>query len=172
MLRNSHAARGRCANNDKGSLRNYLQLHQRKLDCPQNRSDNPIVLTRAQLKKYMDLDQKGNIMAEYVWIDATGGVRSKSKVSSSCLLSLPLRRFSVLPRSRVFWSCAFPHHGYTRRHEQFRSANRTPVSLTISFRRLAFVLILNTPQCAFVDNAPFQPLLWLRIFCTLPILAR
>jgi glutamine synthetase len=32
-----------------------------------------------QLKKYMDLDQKGRIMAEYVWIDSEGGVRSKSR---------------------------------------------------------------------------------------------
>lgn len=32
------------------------------------------------LKKYMSLDQKGKIMAEYVWIDANSGVRSKTKV--------------------------------------------------------------------------------------------
>lgn len=31
--------------------------------------------------KYMKLDQKGSIMAEYVWIDSNGGTRSKSKVS-------------------------------------------------------------------------------------------
>lgn len=30
--------------------------------------------------KYMKLDQKGSAMAEYVWIDAVGGVRSKSRV--------------------------------------------------------------------------------------------
>lgn len=30
--------------------------------------------------KYMKLDQKGNAMAEYIWIDANGHVRSKSKV--------------------------------------------------------------------------------------------
>ena len=34
-----------------------------------------------QLLKYMKLDQKGSAMAEYIWIDSTGGVRSKSKVS-------------------------------------------------------------------------------------------
>jgi len=33
----------------------------------------------ANLLKYMSLDQKGNAMAEYIWIDSTGGVRSKSK---------------------------------------------------------------------------------------------
>lgn len=30
--------------------------------------------------KYMSLDQRGKVMAEYVWIDAVGGVRSKTKV--------------------------------------------------------------------------------------------
>lgn len=30
--------------------------------------------------KYMKLDQKGNAMAEYIWIDSNGGVRSKSRV--------------------------------------------------------------------------------------------
>jgi glutamine synthetase len=29
----------------------------------------------------MSLDQKGTAMAEYIWIDSFGGVRSKSKVS-------------------------------------------------------------------------------------------
>lgn len=30
--------------------------------------------------KYMALDQRGRIQAEYVWIDAVGGTRSKTKV--------------------------------------------------------------------------------------------
>lgn len=34
----------------------------------------------AQLEKYLKLDQKGSIMAEYVWVDAAGEVRSKSRV--------------------------------------------------------------------------------------------
>ncbi len=29
----------------------------------------------------MKLDQKGKIMAEYVWVDAVGETRSKSRVS-------------------------------------------------------------------------------------------
>jgi len=33
-----------------------------------------------QLEKYLKLSQRGNIIAEYVWIDASGGIRSKSKV--------------------------------------------------------------------------------------------
>lgn len=31
------------------------------------------------LQKYMNLDQKGSAIAEYIWIDSTGGVRSKSR---------------------------------------------------------------------------------------------
>jgi hypothetical protein len=38
-------------------------------------------MRRLQLKKYLDLPQKGKIMAEYVWIDGSNGLRSKSKVS-------------------------------------------------------------------------------------------
>lgn len=30
--------------------------------------------------KYMSLDQKGAVMAEYIWIDSNGGTRSKTKV--------------------------------------------------------------------------------------------
>lgn len=32
--------------------------------------------------KYLQLDQKNKIMAEYVWIDAGGETRSKSRVGS------------------------------------------------------------------------------------------
>jgi hypothetical protein len=39
--------------------------------------------------KYMKLDQKGNAMAEYIWIDALGGVRSKSKVRKQKPHGLP-----------------------------------------------------------------------------------
>lgn len=38
-----------------------------------------IVSNSAFLQPYLDLDQKGKIMAEYIWIDAEGGVRSKSR---------------------------------------------------------------------------------------------
>lgn len=30
--------------------------------------------------KYMSLDQRGQVQAEYVWIDSNGGTRSKTKV--------------------------------------------------------------------------------------------
>ena len=36
--------------------------------------------------KYMKLDQKGKVMAEYIWIDGSNGVRSKTKVRE-CTLS-------------------------------------------------------------------------------------
>lgn len=36
---------------------------------------------RVQLEKYLRLPQKGSVIAEYVWIDASNGMRSKCKVS-------------------------------------------------------------------------------------------
>jgi hypothetical protein len=35
-----------------------------------------------QLQKYLALPQKGKVIAEYVWIDGSNGIRSKSKVST------------------------------------------------------------------------------------------
>ena len=35
-----------------------------------------------QLQKYLSLPQKDKVIAEYVWIDGSNGLRSKSKVSS------------------------------------------------------------------------------------------
>lgn len=34
-----------------------------------------------QLQKYLRLDQKDAIMADYVWVDAEGGIRSRTRVS-------------------------------------------------------------------------------------------
>jgi hypothetical protein len=44
-------------------------------------ADKAHVSNTDTLRKYMDLDQKGAVMAEYVWIDGTNGMRSKTKVS-------------------------------------------------------------------------------------------
>lgn len=39
------------------------------------------------LQKFLELDQKGKIIAEYIWIDSVGHVRSKSKVCVAPLTS-------------------------------------------------------------------------------------
>jgi hypothetical protein len=45
------------------------------------------------LQKYLALPQSGKVIAEYVWIDGSNGIRSKSKVSHfhrfSCSQALP-----------------------------------------------------------------------------------
>ena len=65
--------------------------------------------------KYLKLDQKGSIMAEYIWVDSIGGVRSKSRVSSSlssraentiCVLVFPSRRPDSIASRRRIWTLA------------------------------------------------------------------
>ena len=64
-----------------GSINNYFQHGQRKshqLACP----CNSLLMRHLQLQKYLALPQKGKVIAEYVWIDGSNGIRSKSKVSN------------------------------------------------------------------------------------------
>jgi glutamine synthetase len=42
-------------------------------------AENVSISYTENLMKYMKLDQRGSAMAEYIWIDAVGGVRSKSR---------------------------------------------------------------------------------------------
>jgi hypothetical protein len=49
-------------------------------------AESTIVSNTENLLKYLALDQKGKVMAEYVWIDADGGVRSKTKVCVSPII--------------------------------------------------------------------------------------
>ncbi|TAQ90921.1 hypothetical protein B7494_g811 [Chlorociboria aeruginascens] len=44
-----------------------------------NMASSSVVSYTENLLKYMKLEQKGSAMAEYIWVDASGGVRSKSK---------------------------------------------------------------------------------------------
>ena len=79
-----------------------------------------------QLAKYMKLDQKGSAMAEYVWIDGSNGLRSKTKVSCTRkmppqLATLPSRSASTsdhptVTLKRRHWKvghCTQPHFGET-----------------------------------------------------------
>ena len=65
--------------------------------------------------KYMKLDQKGSAMAEYIWVDANGGVRSKSKVRTFVALQ------SLIPLIENFYfhysidSCHDPLNHSSRR---------------------------------------------------------
>ena len=45
-------------------------------------ADNVYVSNTATLAKYMKLEQKGKVLAEYIWIDGSNGLRNKTKVST------------------------------------------------------------------------------------------
>jgi hypothetical protein len=109
----------------------------------------------------MDLDQKGNIMAEYVWIDASSGLRSKSKVRTTLfpqMLRLP----------RVFRR-GLGEDGYRRMTSSVFSAwwsHRCSSPLHPAF--LCFYFLIAAPR----DSAYIKPLenLWLggiATFCTI-----
>lgn len=67
-------------------------------------SESKVISNTATLQKYMDLDQRGVIQAEYVWIDGTNGVRSKTKVRDSPppARSPPVSNRTNAPDSRTF----------------------------------------------------------------------
>jgi hypothetical protein len=69
------------------------------VSCTCSRALPTISNTLVQLKKYMDLPQKGAVMAEYVWIDGSNGVRSKSRVSLFQLFVLQPRLRYLQPWS-------------------------------------------------------------------------
>lgn len=62
-----------------GRINHCLQYGECKPE-PLRSSNATSLLTVIQLMKYMDLDQKGYSMAEYIWVDGNNGVRSKTKV--------------------------------------------------------------------------------------------
>ncbi|KAJ6126822.1 glutamate--ammonia ligase [Penicillium sp. IBT 18751x] len=55
-------------------------------------ADSTVVSNTENLMKYMSLDQRGHVQAEYIWIDAVGGTRSKTKT-----LSKPVKSVDELP---------------------------------------------------------------------------
>jgi len=42
-------------------------------------ADSTTISNTANLLKYLSLDQRGKVLAEYVWIDSTGGTRAKTQ---------------------------------------------------------------------------------------------
>ncbi|KAJ5574764.1 Glutamine synthetase beta-Grasp [Penicillium hetheringtonii] len=51
-------------------------------------ADSTVVSNTENLMKYMSLDQRGRVQAEYIWIDSTGGTRSKTKTLSKTVNSV------------------------------------------------------------------------------------
>jgi len=55
-------------------------------------AESTTISNTENLQKYLKLDQKGTVMAEYIWIDGSNGVRSKTKT-----LSGPVKSYKELP---------------------------------------------------------------------------
>lgn len=51
-------------------------------------AESTVVSNTSNLMKYMRLDQKGSVLAEYVWIDGSNGLRSKTKTLSKAAKSV------------------------------------------------------------------------------------
>jgi phage host-nuclease inhibitor protein Gam len=67
--------------NTAGWLNDHLQHPERKLHLCRV-LQRTWLMRYLQLQKYLNLPQKDKVIAEYVWIDGSNGIRSKSKVSS------------------------------------------------------------------------------------------
>jgi hypothetical protein len=108
-----------------------------------------------QLKKYLDLDQKGMIMAEYVWVDADGETRSKSRVSgdqSIHLAFLPCPCFPISGLGIGLLAFAGPSVMASRvlsREAESRFA-------VFGGRALEWPITSNH-KCGVVASAPFGP---------------
>lgn len=83
-------------------------------------SDNVYVSNTTTLAKYMKLEQKGKVLAEYIWIDGTNGLRNKTKVSNiHVTMCWWLQCFSILG--------SVSHEDYqgARRHCRFSPCARS-----------------------------------------------
>lgn len=63
---------------------------------------------QCQLMKYMKLDQKGSVLAEYIWIDGSNGIRTKTKVSmmripADCQAAISIGTAHVFIRHGFLW---------------------------------------------------------------------
>ncbi|KAB5579905.1 glutamine synthetase [Coniochaeta sp. 2T2.1] len=60
-------------------------------------SQDSVMTQPGNLRKYMELDQKGKVMVEYIWIDSEGGVRSKSR-------TLDAKKGGYKPKDLPIWN--------------------------------------------------------------------
>lgn len=99
--------------------------------------------------KFMKLDQKGFVLAEYIWIDGTNGVRSKTKVRHRSSVSPPHLFLRELARARgsAPWEAAASVLGLRMpcvreatgwpvlQHEARTMFQATPLMMVLAFHR-------------------------------------
>lgn len=118
-------------------------------------ADNVYLSNTQTLEKYMKLDQKGKVLAEYVWIDGSNGMRNKTKVS-------PLYYSQTRRHAQQFPGC-----GMTKSACQTWRSNADPISSQKRLRDRPKPLPRNksigSPAAAFLaqrkqpcDDTPFR----------------
>jgi len=73
-------------------------------------ADNVYVSNTINLSKYMKLEQKGKVLAEYIWIDGSNGLRNKTKVSiiMPSLQSHEMLAVALPQYLRIFLALVYP----------------------------------------------------------------
>lgn len=86
--------------------------------------------------KYMKLDQKGAVLAEYIWIDGSNGVRTKTKVRPFLRLA---QHSPASARLVVLWQSAYREPATAILHYAICHLSRLAIRSRLVARALPWV---------------------------------
>jgi hypothetical protein len=116
-------------------------------------------MRHSQLQKYLPLPQNGKIIAEYVWIDGSNGLRSKCKVSDFQLRSFFPHHAAAFATRAAVWKHTIqpqaPRYTSGRQRSNWRS-RVVVVSCDLMAHR-SIVASLHLPLRPYRDKPVAQP---------------